>query len=270
MRSTPASRPASRSASCSPNIVNVAGVAPIIIYSAAEDRVVTIPGLGPWPKAIDARLLPEAPWRQDSAGRAAHRGAGGARCLDHGARALRHHELRRGRAIGDRLRARRLSGLSADVGDHHRARGRVPRVSVERRALSAARAPAAAGRGLRADGARRHHAVHGGPGGRGARTRARGRPRGGARRLLSRRHRAGDRQVPEGERRLPVGRGSRGLSLRLRGAGRRPRSATSGSLPAARGARGRRCCRRSTSSTAPSCASSATTPPATCTASPRR
>jgi gamma-glutamyltranspeptidase / glutathione hydrolase len=32
--------------------VNFAGVAPIIIYSAAEDRVFTIPGLGAWPKAI--------------------------------------------------------------------------------------------------------------------------------------------------------------------------------------------------------------------------
>ncbi len=37
-----------------PEYVNFAGVAPIIIYSAAEDRVVTIPGLGPWPKAIRA------------------------------------------------------------------------------------------------------------------------------------------------------------------------------------------------------------------------
>src|SRR5947209_16156521 len=35
-----------------PEYVNFAGVAPIIIYSATEDRVVTIPGLGPWPKAI--------------------------------------------------------------------------------------------------------------------------------------------------------------------------------------------------------------------------
>jgi gamma-glutamyltranspeptidase / glutathione hydrolase len=35
-----------------PEYVNFAGVAPIIIYSANEDRVFTIPGLGPWPKAI--------------------------------------------------------------------------------------------------------------------------------------------------------------------------------------------------------------------------
>jgi gamma-glutamyltranspeptidase/glutathione hydrolase len=36
-----------------PEFVNVAGVAPIIVYSAAENRVVTIPGLGTWPKALD-------------------------------------------------------------------------------------------------------------------------------------------------------------------------------------------------------------------------
>jgi gamma-glutamyltranspeptidase/glutathione hydrolase len=34
-----------------PEYVNFAGVAPIIIYSAADNRVVTIPGLGAWPKA---------------------------------------------------------------------------------------------------------------------------------------------------------------------------------------------------------------------------
>ena len=36
-----------------PEFVNVAGVAPIIIYSAAENRIVTIPGLGTWPSALD-------------------------------------------------------------------------------------------------------------------------------------------------------------------------------------------------------------------------
>ena len=30
-----------------PEYVNFAGVAPIIVYCAAEDRIVTIPGLGP-------------------------------------------------------------------------------------------------------------------------------------------------------------------------------------------------------------------------------
>src|SRR6478672_13685389 len=37
-----------------PEYVNFAGVAPIIVYSAADDRFVTIPGLGTWPKAIKA------------------------------------------------------------------------------------------------------------------------------------------------------------------------------------------------------------------------
>jgi gamma-glutamyltranspeptidase/glutathione hydrolase len=35
-----------------PEYVDFAGVAPIIIYSAAEDRLVTIAGLGTWPKAV--------------------------------------------------------------------------------------------------------------------------------------------------------------------------------------------------------------------------
>src|SRR5712671_6182662 len=36
-----------------PEFVNVAGVAPIMIYSAADNRIFTIPGLGTWPKAIE-------------------------------------------------------------------------------------------------------------------------------------------------------------------------------------------------------------------------
>src|SRR3981189_1237658 len=42
-----------------PEYVNFAGVAPIIIYSAADDRVFTIPGLGPWPKACAGAFLPK-------------------------------------------------------------------------------------------------------------------------------------------------------------------------------------------------------------------
>ncbi|MBT3334378.1 MAG: gamma-glutamyltransferase family protein, partial [Rhodospirillaceae bacterium] len=45
-------------------LVGVAGVAPIIIYLAEEDRVVTISGLGIWPAATDpeffAREYPDA------------------------------------------------------------------------------------------------------------------------------------------------------------------------------------------------------------------
>src|SRR6516165_1996910 len=35
-----------------PEYVNFAGVAPIIVYSVAEGRILTVPGLGTWPKAI--------------------------------------------------------------------------------------------------------------------------------------------------------------------------------------------------------------------------
>ncbi len=78
-------------------LVNVAGVAPIIVYLAETREVVTISGLGTWPAATDPELfrrehdshipegilrtvVPAAPER-----------------LDHGARALRHDELRGGR-----------------------------------------------------------------------------------------------------------------------------------------------------------------------------
>jgi gamma-glutamyltranspeptidase/glutathione hydrolase len=40
-----------------PEYVNFAGVAPIIIYSVADDRVFTIPGLGTWPKALERNFF---------------------------------------------------------------------------------------------------------------------------------------------------------------------------------------------------------------------
>jgi gamma-glutamyltranspeptidase/glutathione hydrolase len=40
--------------------VNIAGVAPIMIYLAAKDEVVTISGLGPWPAAATLELFVEA------------------------------------------------------------------------------------------------------------------------------------------------------------------------------------------------------------------
>ena len=38
-------------------LVSFAGVAPILLYSAEADKVVTIPGLGCWPKAVDAEFF---------------------------------------------------------------------------------------------------------------------------------------------------------------------------------------------------------------------
>ena len=199
-----------------PEYVNFAGVAPIIIYSAAEDRVFTIPGLGPWPKGDPARLLQEAPcWRYPARG-SPHRGAGGAGCLDHCARALRHDELRRGRAVGDQLRTRWVSGLPADVGSHHRPRGGISDVSIKRPALSAEGASTEGRRDFRAEGACGHHSIYGRSGADSASSRTWRRPRRRPPGVLSRRHRTGDREVPEGERRLPLGRGSGGLSIGLR------------------------------------------------------
>src|SRR5919205_818578 len=39
------------------DLVDVAGVAPIMIYLAEKQEVVTIAGLGPWPKALDPQLF---------------------------------------------------------------------------------------------------------------------------------------------------------------------------------------------------------------------
>src|SRR5438874_7185424 len=39
------------------DLVDVAGVAPIMIYLAEKEEVVTIAGLGPWPKALDPPLF---------------------------------------------------------------------------------------------------------------------------------------------------------------------------------------------------------------------
>ena len=39
------------------DLVDVAGVAPIMIYLADKEEVVTIAGLGPWPKALNPELF---------------------------------------------------------------------------------------------------------------------------------------------------------------------------------------------------------------------
>ena len=40
-------------------LVNVAGVAPIMIYHAESDKVLTISGLGAWPKRTDPKMFEE-------------------------------------------------------------------------------------------------------------------------------------------------------------------------------------------------------------------
>ena len=65
-----------------PDLVNVAGVAPIMIR-LADGTVESIAGLGWWPKTAAGRPVHARARRQDPRRRAAHRGARRARCLDH-------------------------------------------------------------------------------------------------------------------------------------------------------------------------------------------
>ena len=69
------------------DMVDLAGVAPIMIYLADEDRVVTISGLGRWPRAASVEYFQNASWRAHSRRRGALDHAGRARRVDHGARA---------------------------------------------------------------------------------------------------------------------------------------------------------------------------------------
>ena len=149
-----------------PDEVNVAGVAPIMIRTG-QGKVVTIAGLGHWPKRLPADLfmrehggkmplgilrtvVPAAPdaWITALA-------------------RLRHDVVRRRRRCRRALRARRLRGVRVH-GDHDQAvRGRLSLVAVQCRDLPARRQAAAGRRPLRADRSRRHAAIHDRPGARG-------------------------------------------------------------------------------------------------------
>ena len=95
---------------------------------------------GARPAALHARAR-----RQDPARRVAHRRAGGARCLDHRAAALRHDELWRGRGRGDPPGARRFPDVPADGREPQAARSRAPRLAVDGGDLPAERQPPEAG-----------------------------------------------------------------------------------------------------------------------------
>ena len=154
------------------------------------------------PRVLHARAR-----RQDPARRLAYRRAGGARRLDHGAEALRHDELRRGRFGRDPARARRVPDVPADGRQHREAAGAAAAMAVERRGDAAERTPAAGRGGVPPDRSRRLVAIHGRRGEGGGGTRPRGRARSGARRLLPRRHREEDRRLYQGAGRAAVGRG---------------------------------------------------------------
>ena len=151
--------------------------------------------------AGDARLFHEAPRRQDPARPVAHGGAGGARCLDPDAAALGHHELRRCGGGRGAFRQGRLRRPSAAVRDHRHAPQGIRGVAVEPGHLSAQRASAAGGRGVRAERPRPQPAVHDRPGEGGFGQGPRGRPGGGAGGVLHRRPRPHDRRLSRSERR---------------------------------------------------------------------
>ena len=200
MRSMRAAPPASRSACCS-RTVNVAGVAPIMIRLAERNEVVTISGLGWWPKAA-APISSCAARRQDAGRRAAHRRAGGARRLDHRARATTARCVRRrGGTARSATPARASPCIRAWPTMIARARGRYRPLAVQRGDLPARRPAAArsATRFVQTDLAA-HAAVHGRPGARRARGAAGWPGCGGARCVLPRRHRRSDRRATSSTR----------------------------------------------------------------------
>ena len=171
-----------------PDLVNVAGVAPIMIR-LADGTVESIAGLGWWPKTLPADLfmrehggkipdgvlrtvVPAAP----DAWITALQRHGTMRFADVAAYAIRF--AAEGFAVYP---------LLADV--DRLARAGVPALAVQHRDLPAERPGAEVGREIRAVGPGAHAAIHGRPGPR-RRAGPDGRAAGGARRVLSRRHRA--------------------------------------------------------------------------------
>ena len=83
-----------------PTSTNFGGVAPIIIYLAASDSVVTISGLGRWPRAASIEYFNRNAGGEIPHGHPEDGGAVGRRRLAHGAGEVRHHELGAGRRAG--------------------------------------------------------------------------------------------------------------------------------------------------------------------------
>ncbi len=226
------------------DLVDVAGVAPIMIYLADEprgrdDRRARSLAEGARPRAVHARAR-----RQDPEGRVAHRRAGGARCLDHRARAATG-TMSFGEVAAAAIRLARdgfpMYPLMAESLKRHEADHRVWPSSAAI-FLPNGRLPEAGELFRQTDlaGSLQYMADEERAA---AAPRPRGRARSGARRLLPRRHRPKDRRLHEAGGRAALGRGSRRVPL----AGRvRPSAAalaTSKSSPAAPGARVRYCCR---------------------------
>src|SRR5271154_2317505 len=117
------------------DLVNCAGVAPIMIYLAEKQEVVTIAGLGTWPRALDPDLF-----MREHGGKIP---LGVLRTVVPAAPDAWITALRR---YGDPARARRLPDVSAD-GRQPQAPRRAPQcLAIQRRGLSTQRPPARDGR----------------------------------------------------------------------------------------------------------------------------
>ena len=72
------------------------GVAPTVIYLADRKEVVTVDGLGVWPKAASVEYFPQAPRRQDAGRRDVVPDAGRRRFVDHVSLQVWHDDIRTG------------------------------------------------------------------------------------------------------------------------------------------------------------------------------
>ena len=118
------------------DLVNVAGVAPIMIYRAEEREVLTISGLGTWPRAVTPDLFQKHHGGRIPDGLLRTVVPAAPDAWITALEQLRHDELRRLRRRSDPLRERRLPDVRADVGHDRHARRGLRSVAVERRDLS--------------------------------------------------------------------------------------------------------------------------------------
>jgi gamma-glutamyltranspeptidase len=86
-----------------PDLVNFAGVAPILIR-LADGSFESIAGLGWWPKTIPADLFMREHGGENSRWGAAHRGAGRSRRVDHRTAAAWNDAVRGCGCLGDPVR----------------------------------------------------------------------------------------------------------------------------------------------------------------------
>ena len=76
-----------------PENTSFGGVAPIMIYDAASDEVVTISGLGRWPRKASAEFFIEQAGGRDPGRHPAQHRSGRPRCVADRTRAVRDDEL---------------------------------------------------------------------------------------------------------------------------------------------------------------------------------